>query len=371
MSDQTAHVIRTSDRQTFKRCRQLWDFGSKIRQNYEPLMAPKPFDFGTAIHFGLQTYYDPRTWDLLPQGARAHLALEAFEKITKDQKGQYLKITSGDLAIDLEIDFKERIELGRGMLEYYFSVAQKLDKGWKPKLVEIEFEVPVLVPEDMYLSGRFGEIQRHLYYKADPVVYQGRVDLVMEDPFGEYWIWDHKTAAQFGTTQHLALDEQCGSYIWALKHQLGLNVAGVVYNELRKKVPHPPAELKNGGLSKNKQQDTTYDLYVAAIEAGGYNRSHYEDFLEYLQECPKEFVRRTQVHRNAKEMEIQSKRICLEAIDMLNNPSIYPNPVKWNCDGCWMFAPCLATQEGGDVDFILREGFRKRDEVPEQSSTAT
>jgi hypothetical protein len=337
-------IIRTSDRQFFKKCRQLWDFSSKIRQDYEPLIAPKFFDFGSAVHKGLQTLYDPKTWHLDRQVVES-LSLKAFTDICSEQKGQYLRITDGDMAIDLEIDFKERIELGRGMLEYYFKWARKHDQGFTPKLVEVEFEVPI----------------PRLVIKGLPVVYQGRVDLVVEDEFGEYWIWDHKTAAQFGTTQHLALDEQCGSYIWALKHKLGINIAGVVYNELRKKVPHAPHQNKNGFLSVNKQQDTTLDLFLEAMEALGHTPSMYESYIEYLTECPKEFVRRTQVHRNRAEMEIQENRIRLEAIDMLNNPSIYPNPTKWNCDGCWFFAPCIATNENSDVQFLLQEGYRKRD----------
>jgi hypothetical protein len=352
-------IIRTSDRKLFKQCRQKWDFGSKLRMNLEPLFAPKPLDFGTAIHRGLQTYYEPSTWAIDRDVVRA-LSVQSFADVCNEQKRQYIKISSGDMAIDLEIDYKERVELGKGMLEYYFKYA-KLNDKFKPVFVEVEFEVPIMRCGISLPMGFEWDLEDRLTYMGAPVFYQGRVDLVVEDEFGEYWIVDHKTAAQFGDTQHLALDEQCGSYIWALRHQLNLRVAGVIYNELRKKVPHKPNVLKNGSLSCNKQQDTTYDLFMEAIHEGGYSPDGYTDFLAFLKENPKEFVRRTQVHRNPREMDILQRRIALEAIDMLTNPSIYPNPVKWNCDGCWFFAPCVAQQEAGDVQFILREGYKKRD----------
>lgn len=355
------YVIRTSDRQFFKKCRTLWDFGSKIRQNYEPLFSIKPLDFGTAFHRGLQTYYDPKTWDMDREVVKA-LSIQSFVDVCDEQKRHYTKVSVNDISIDLEIDFKERVQLGKDMLNFYFDWAVTKDTRLYPKLVEIEFEVPVMVPDSLLgeLPIGFTKVDGQLYFRNEPVVYQGRVDLVVEDEFGEYWIWDHKTAASFGTTTHLALDEQCGSYIWALKYMLNLNVAGVVYNEVRKKVPHPPLELKKGGLSVNKQQDTTYDLFMKAIKDGGYSVEAYQGHLDYLQENPKEFVRRTQIHRNTNEMAVQERRICLEAIDMLNSPSIYPNPTKWNCDGCWFYSPCLATQEAGDVEFTLKELFRVR-----------
>src|SRR5947209_3560583 len=83
-------IIRTSDRAYFKRCRQLWDFTSKIRMNYEPLVQPRPLEFGTAIHRGLEVYYNPETWDWdweVKQG----LCLKAFADAIEETKQTYFK----------------------------------------------------------------------------------------------------------------------------------------------------------------------------------------------------------------------------------------------------------------------------------------
>jgi hypothetical protein len=47
---------------------------------------------------------------------------------------------------------------------------------------------------------------------------------------------------------------------------------------------------------------------------------------------------------------------------MLNDPSIYPNPSKMACNGCWFYAPCLAKQDGQDAQFILINNYKKRSE---------
>ena len=177
-------IIRTSDRGYYKRCRQLWNFTSKIRENWEPVQRYLAFDFGTAIHAGLQAYYEPKTWgnlDLQRSNAR-----EAFRaSFTELQQ----KVKVGDL--EFELRFDEQIQLGLGMLEFYFTWAPSRDKNWRPVFVEVEFEVPILGLEGL-------------------AVYQGRIDLVVEvfDDDGNslgYYIVDHKTAKQFGETSWLWL----------------------------------------------------------------------------------------------------------------------------------------------------------------------
>lgn len=329
-------IIRTSDRGTFKRCRTLWDFRSKIRQNYEPYARTQPLDFGTAIHAGLEAYYNPDTWGSLTmqQIAARHAFLESIDEIQQ-------KVKFG--ALEFEEQFNEDRELGLAMLDNYFTWAPSQD-NFKPILTEIEFEVPMIF-------WRHGHLQ--------DFVYQGRVDLVVEDEFG-YWIVDHKTAAQLAGVDWLPLDDQCGSYAWALQKMLGLKIRGVIYSELRKKAPHPPLVLKNGQLSKNKQQDTSLEMYLAAIKENNLDEDDYTEFLDYLVENPKDWFRRTPVQYTQRQLELQEERIKLEAREMLMNPNIYPSPSRINCQGCQFFAPCLAVQEGSDPQAILDEQYEKR-----------
>jgi hypothetical protein len=324
-------IVRTSDRGTFKRCRQLWDFTSKIRQDLEPVQRIDALDFGTAIHAGLQAYYDPETWT--DQLQMEQNALREFGKSMQD-----VELTIAEYGtVEADEKYRELRLLGHGMLGHYFLWAPNHDDGLMPVMVEQEFEV-------------------ELY---EDVVYQGRVDLVMEDRNG-YWIVDHKTASVLGGTEWLALDDQCSSYAWALRKQLGLEVRGVIYNELRKKVPVQPKVLKDGSLSTDKRQDTTHDIFLEAIISNGLDIEDYGGHLAFMTAYPKEFFRRTQVTFTLEMLDIAGERIRLEAVEMLEKPSIYPTPSRFNCTGCAFLAPCIALHEGRDYTTILKENYTRR-----------
>ena len=283
------------------------------------------------MHAGFEAYYEPSTWGnegLMRENARQAFLLSIKQVETKVKMGP----------LEFEETFEEQKVLGLGMLDYYFLWAPKNDK-FKPLRVEVEFEVPI--------PGLFD------------TVYQGRIDMIAEDEYG-YWIVDHKTAAQFGATDWLRLDDQCSSYAWAAKQQLGLDIRGVLYNEVRKKVPRKPNVLRNGTLSVAKNQDTTYETYLATIKELGYKPSAYTGILEYLQDAPKQFVRRTKVQYGKETLPLVEKRIRAESIEMLNDPAIYPTPSRFNCAGCSFYEPCLALHEGRDEEIILDALFEKR-----------
>lgn len=288
-------------------------------------------DFGTAMHSGLQAYYEPSTW-----GNESLMRDNSRQAFLMSIKAVETKVKMGPL--EFETRFDEQRELGLGMLEYYHLWAPKHD-DFKPILVEQEFEVEI--------PGMPG------------VVCQGRIDLIAEDEYG-YWIVDHKTTAQFGDVEWLPLDDQCSTYAWAALKQLGLRVRGVIYNELRKKVPRRPTVLRSGALSVAKNQDTTYETYIAAVREMGYRPKAYRDILLYLRDNPKQFIRRTRVQYTRDHLENVEKRIQAEAHEMLNDPAIYPTPSRFNCQGCMFFAPCLAMHEGRDYQIILDEMYEKR-----------
>jgi hypothetical protein len=325
-------IIRTSDRGYFKRCRVLWDFTSKIRQNYEPEQRVVALDFGTMFHKSMEALYDPKTWS--DQDLREANAVEVF--LFALSEVEHVVSVSGQ---DYEIEFPELRKLGLGMLRNYFLYSRRHD-NFKPVATEIEFEVPIPGFEDC-------------------LVYQGRIDLLVEDENG-YWIWDHKTAAQFQNTQWLWHDDQCASYVWALWRQLGLAVRGVVYNEIRKKAPLPPTRLVRGGFSQNKQQDTSFEVYLTTLREHGINPNAYRTFLKYLKHNPKEWIRRTLVRYTPQQMVFIEQRIMAEASEMAFNPTIYPTPSAWNCNGCRFFAPCTALLDGQDPGVILNENYKKR-----------
>ena len=361
------YVIRTSDRINFKSCRKAWDYGSKLRRNLEPISLPKPLDFGTAIHAGLQKFYDPLTWSW-PRDVVQIASVQTFVKTNWQGLQRYEELRGPDE--ELKMDFLERERLGIGMLENYFAYATQNDK-FTPIYVEVEFEVPIPVPRELRLPPGFGHtVDGDLTFNGEPVVYQGRIDMIVQDELGHYWIDDHKTTAQIraDVVAHLELDEQMKSYVWAIQRQIGVKIQGMIYNELYKGVPAPPPEnkvqRKGRWYSINMSQDTSYELYKKTVAEGdpvAYAGGLYDEFLAFLLNQGNKYFRRTQVMYNDFELEFIGYQICLEAIDMLSNPLIYPNPSRFKCGYCMFRTPCLANMDGSGDDFVLKEMYTTRD----------
>lgn len=380
------YIIRTSDRLSFKRCRRAWNWSSMMRENLVPVRGAKPLEFGTSWHHAMALYYDPLTWHLVKHpktrpGVLASIkgSFVAHNKATRDQ---YVD-ESGNLDLETEEDFEERKVLGVMMLDHYFEWAIDEDRGLTPVYVEVDFEVPILQPDgkplfypapggpwDHPYSSPISDMREAMGMEREmwPVFYQGRLDGIVTDQFGFYWILEHKTAAQMADTGHLVLDEQTGSYAWALQHQLGIRVSGIIYNEALKDFPEPPQQLVAPRLGRNfsvnKNARTTYELAYKTLVNAGENLELYEDYLGFLKLEGNKFCRRTPVRRNANELKDMGERIYWEALDMLNwNLPLYPNPSRFACMQCAFRSPCIAKNEGSDYQFILDEGFRHRTDV--------
>lgn len=346
-NDVQPHVIRTSERTNFKKCRRLWDYNSGMRQNYEPVRMNQNLAFGIAVHVGLEHYYEPERWSF-PTDVKLANAISAFVGENKRQMQEESAAQSG-LDHERKLEYKEREELGVAMLTGYAEWAAPQDK-FTPLAVEEKFQVPLV---DL-------ETGKPLVYGGRPVVYQVRLDMLLEDEQGRRWVLDHKTAGSFWDLGFLDLDTQISSYAWAAQQHYGGRIAGIVYNELLKTAPSPPKVLTKGNLSQDKRQNTTYKLYKQAIDDLGLDPGPYSGMLDYLRDNEKDYFRRTQVFRSQSELDLQGQLILMEVKDMLGDPFIYPNPSKMHCNGCDFRAPCAVENEVGDVEFVLNDPFMYR-----------
>lgn len=362
-------VIRTSDRASFRRCRQAWDLGSKIRLNWNYVPGIEPLDFGTAIHAGLEIYYDPRRWDE-DRSIVQQECLLAFNDHMSDWKARLRRANQWE---SMRTEWLNHVALGNGMLEHFFTWAPKHDNNWEPLKAEIEFEVPIPVPEDYELPLGWFRIDGNLHRMVGlefneveyvPVVYQGRIDLVVKDTTtGCIYIVDHKTAAQLGDYEHLELDTQVSSYAWALRKVLNIDISGVIFQELRKKAPEQPKQLKKGGLSRAKDQNTTAAIYLDTVKRLRLPVEEYQDFIDFLLEEGQVYFRRIQIDRSPTELSIVEHNVLDEALDMLDDPRIYPNPNRMNCFRCQFKEACVMRQDGSDWEFFLEHSplYEKRE----------
>ena len=299
-------------------------------------------------------------------------AVDKFYEVTSAQQERYLKLTNQrELAVAQGDDYRARIELGIGMLTYYAAYVHPKADGWfKPIATEIPFEVPIEDPDNpgdslkCLASPQCGQV-----HSNDPgvndsnVTYAGRVDMLIEDlRNGGYFIWDHKTATQLTTDDgFLQLDDQVGSYCWALSNVLGLNIRGFVYAEYRKAYPSPPTLLKNGRtFSTNKLQATTYDIFLEAVGEDTED-PRYQEYLSFLRgkDAPK-FHQRFVIIKNEHELSGIGEALTIESADIVDpRLRIYPSVGKFSCGNCAYRQPCIAKFMGEDYEYTLNSLYVK------------
>ena len=170
--------------------------------------------------FGDQTGLEPkRMSDALYRGIVGHDALSMFYKSLKEGVS-YEEASSN--AINQVMMWSTRPEpkydiltdLNIRILPRYFLFAKaKFDEGWRPEFVEHEFRLKFMVDEVEY-------------------VYPFKPDVIMRDPAGNLWVWDHKFVYNFYSQEEINLLPQIPKYIGALR-ALGYHIKGGYYNQLR------------------------------------------------------------------------------------------------------------------------------------------
>lgn len=176
-----ALLVRTSERSSFKRCRQQWDFG--YNQCIKPNVEAPALRFGTLVHAALEARY--------PKGLRRgpHPA-GVFEQLYEEE----LETAEAMGFKDDDGKWHDMAELGVAMLNGFVDRYHEEDKQYRVLAPEQVFQVPV----------KRGKLK---------FTYVGTIDLVLQDRTNKkIFFRDYKTCAAIGEGQHLALDEQAGAY---------------------------------------------------------------------------------------------------------------------------------------------------------------
>jgi hypothetical protein len=192
-----------------------------------------------------------------------------------------------------------------------------------------------------------------------PLFYHGTMDRIVCDKFGRWWILDYKTA-KGADTNKLDTDDQISAYIWAASMLFKKPIYGFIYLQLTKDMVQAPRRLKNGELSVDKKQKTTYSLLKMEIlhDYGSVDRAPNKiiQFLNDLasRETPEgdRFIRWDFVRRNDEQL-INTAKCIYGELAMMLNPDLfcYPNPTRdciWDCP---VRDACIA-QDRGDMDTV-------------------
>lgn len=380
-----SHQIHTSERKAFRACRRRWSW--VYNDMYSPMTTPEPLEFGVAFHNAMEVFYEPRTWTADLE-IRVDLALVAFRRKCEEHLKNYKKLNADPDVTVLE-SYKTRLDLGLKMIRYYCErMSPHYDKRWTPVEVEVSFEVPLKHPdtnEQLWCKCDrcWKRYQKHFVghtrildndvWRGLPVTYGGRLDALFQDDKGRYFIVDWKTTARMldedAEASFLQLDDQIVSYLWALD-QYGIECAGFVYVEIKKAFPAPPEQLtrkyKGKIYSTNVQNLTTYEMALRTFQQNdneAWQMGLYDDYLNWLKiEGPK-FTQRHQIHKNKSEITNAGIAITNEAMDMIGNPRIYPQPGRFSCNWCLFKQPCLGKNMNEDYMYTLSTLFEKHEKL--------
>jgi len=409
--------LHTSDRATFKACRRRWYWSSPAQSNLVPKTSVygvyKPFWFGSGIHYALQRFYNPAlqedpeiTFDYWYNLQWEGGIINEDEVSEFEDRKPFLH-SDGHWRIEglcdmlpnpEDEDWEIHHQLGLGMMRFYKEYAERED-DFTVVNTEHLFSVPILDPatgEPLYmqdtrtmpegwdcnysLENEYGPLMRMQAgsHRLEKQVHaRGRMDLIVQsNKTGKYVLIDHKTvghAIDDNYFRHLDLDEQCTTYSWAAEQEAKMDdlpykeIAGIVYQAIRKAYPSPPTLLANGSPSLNKAKEcTTARLFEKAIKDLGLQGvfefdTKMQAYYTYLVDMgDKQFVWREPVIRNKAQKENAALRLYLEAQDMLGAPRIYPNPTKdYSCLNCSFRQPCVSVEAGYDYESMIADNYER------------
>jgi hypothetical protein len=185
-------------------------------------------------------------------------------------------------------------------------------------------------------------------------------DALVQDARGDVWIMDHKWVGhQFRQEYELELDLQLGIYEWAALES-GLPLAGTIYNQLKAERPEPPRVLKDGKLSQDKSQKTTWRLYREALEVRGLDPRNYGEMQIALAErqwFDRHYLRRThdQIRRFGAQVLARTR-----TLRQRNRIPDYMTPSRMTCQSCSFRELCLEEVRGRDPEPLIESMFQPR-----------
>lgn len=320
--------ISHSQMKSWRSCQKQWDY------RYSQLLIPKrhtrPLYFGNWFHAALESHYKGKGW----RTGHAEYA-EQYDKMPEDEQQLFDKGSSRSKGpwepLPLQVE-----RAVRSYLWYY------RDSGWKVVAVEVPFEFEVTLDDG-----------RHVLLK-------GRIDLVIQDRYGKYWVVDHKTTTTIpAETAFHSMDPQLIIYPVAVEHQLGITIEGVIYNYVLSRPPSIPKMNKDGKTIAKNDVKTDYPTLYRFLKEHGRDPQEYSEVLLPLQ-AQSPFLARYRLPRTP----AVTGQVLLEAQwtakEILDHETVTRN-VNRQCERCSYQQVCRADLLGFDTR-PMREMFFSTEE---------
>jgi hypothetical protein len=251
-------------------------------------------------------------------------------------------------------DFDEAAELTLALVKQYFDhygVENPLaDQGLEYIGTEVPFKVDISrwigIPDSWFV---------------------GTFDGIAADAQGNLFLVENKTYSQKPDLQDLQVHFQSTGYAFAWSLLTRINLVGCLYNGIAKKLIKEPKRLKNGTLSTDVRQQTTFDLYVREMERDGISLDDpkYEKILKHLLDIKEQgdtrFFYREKFYYNENQLNSWVEDFVAICREMAHEPRIY-RTVPYNGCGkqgadCWWRDLCFAKHTGQDVDMLIEDKY--------------
>lgn len=345
-------VLRTSDRLAFKHCRRKWDWTSHLRCGLQTIVTADPLWMGSGMHYALEDFHGENKYG---SPGMAFMAYAKAYRISYPKK--------------IPPDWQELANLCKGMMDYYSDYwligRDPMETYVVDGIPQVEANIKVTVSWELIeeYCRRTGDKEKYARIRSeyDRVEYSGQLDRVVVDDNGQIWIMEYKSAKVIQTTHYLT-DPQVSAYCWMADATYSLPVAGVIYQQHKKALPHEGRILKNGSVSTAQNQATTHRMYrKTLLDVYGDAGNFPEDNVKLLNQLAREengdadtFIRRDRIYRNANTSAAESQKILMEAVDMLD-PSLvlYPNPTRDCSRMCNLLDACVSMDDGSDYKHQL------------------
>lgn len=309
-------IVSYSQIHTWRLCSRKYHY--KYNEQLEPKVKALQLKQGDVIHQALEAYSKGENWK------------KVLNRIS--QENEILALEDGD--IELKQIIKNSIKIIRNYIRSWE------DDRWNYIFVEKEFD-PIFLCEVQ--GQRIGLVIK--------------IDGLIEDEDGRLWLIERKTNQKFKDPESRIRDLQTSLYCWVL-WKLGYDVQGVIWDEVRTKLPTVPKVLKNGLISKRKNIDTDYVTFKKALKNNGQTIEGYEDILERLEfntffrrqpfPADKEFV---------KNIVKDFKSTVVRLVKYRYKPIA---EVSFICGNCDYYHLCMADLKGLDTEFMKKASYKQR-----------
>lgn len=345
MTTETSISISWSQVNTRRRCEKKWAY--KYLHRLQPKRRGRALHIGNWLHRCLETFYLEDDWRI---GHQEYL--DEWDKLFDEEKELLSKKTTRAKSWT---PLPEQIERIMKSYIWYYK-----NDGWKVYAVEEEFEIVI---------GQFMDSQGNII----KVYANGRIDLIVEDEEGNFWVVDHKSTGNIPEPGAFhAMNPQLILYPVGIKESEGIKAAGIFFNYISSKAPSIPQLTKKTGQISRRKVKTDYPTYRRFLKENGYDPADFQEILRPLRKRSP-FLRRYRLPREKKVTATILRDFVAGAKDIHESKQkkFHQRNITKECASfCEFHDLCRGELNGADMSHMRKTMFTVREKVVETNTAA-